>query len=179
VLGEMLKYRGYEEVSFMCKDHASLVQCMESDAVVALACSGSREDKAVVFHADVHVGVKALRSIVASDSFSLTARIVVSVGGPTSFARRDASASGVEFLTFKQIFNNISSHRLVPPHRRITCPDEQKSVAHRYCIATPSQWPRFRPSDPMCIFGDFREGDLIEIRRRSASGESMYYRMVS
>ena len=145
MLGEMLKYRGYEEVSFMCKDHASLVQCMESDAVVALACSGSREDKAVVFHADVHVGVKALRSIVASDSFSLTARIVVSVGGPTSFARRDAS----------------------------------ESVAHRYCIATPSQWPRFRPSDPMCIFGDFREGDLIEIRRRSASGESMYYRMVS
>ena len=178
VLGEMLKYRGYEKVSFLCSDYTSLLDFLNNEMVVAVASAGSREDKAVVFHTDVHVGIKALRSMLASESQRSSQRIIVSIDGPTSFARRDASAVGVEFLTYKQIFNDISSHRLVPPHRRITCPDEQRAVAHRYCIVAPSQWPRFRMSDPMCIFGDFRAGDLIEIRRRCASGESLYYRMV-
>ena len=178
VLGEMLRYRGYDQVSFACANHASLVACMEVDGVVAFACSGPREDKAVVFQMDLRVGVKALRSIAESNSTDSISRIVVSIDGPTSFSRRDASACGIEFLTFRQIFNNIASHHLVPPHRRIACPDEQKAIARRYCIIAASQWPRFRLSDPMCVFGDFRTGDLIEIRRSCASGETPYYRLV-
>lgn len=179
VLGEMLRYRGYEHVSFACANHASLVACMEMDGVVAMACAGSREDKAVVFHLDLRVGVKALRSIAESNASSAgVSLLVVSVEGPTSFSRRDASADGIEFLTFRQIYNNIASHRLVPQHRRISCPDEQKAIARRYCVVDKSQWPRFRASDPMCVFGDFRVGDLVEIRRSCASGETPYYRLV-
>ena len=178
VLGEMLRYRGYEQVSFTCADHASLVACMDVDGVVALASSGSREDKAVVFHMDMRVGVKALRAIAESNSAESCSLLVVSIEGPTSFSRRDTSACGIEFLTFRQIYNNIASHRLVPPHRRISCPDEQKAIARRYCIVDASQWPRFRPTDPMCVFGDFRMGDLVEIRRSCASGETPYYRLV-
>lgn len=178
VLGEMLRYRGYEQVVFTCLNHANLVECMEMDGVVAVASAGSREDKAVIFHMDFRVGVKALRAMAESNSVDSSSRIVVSIDGPTSFSRRDTSASGIEFISFKQIFNNIAVHRLVPPHRRIACPDEHKAIASRFCIVSPTQWPRFQQSDPMCVFGDFRTGDLIEIRRSCTSGEAIYYRLV-
>ena len=178
VLGEMLRYRGYENVSFTCANSLELDGCMETDGVVAVATEGSREDKAVVFLAESRVGVKSLRAVAESNAGTQTAVMVVSIEGPTSFAKRDLSAAGVEFITFKQIFNDIAKHRLVPPHRRISCPDEQKAVAHRFCIGAPSQWPKLLLSDPMSVFGDFREGDIIEIRRKCVSGENIYYRRV-
>ena len=178
VLGEMLRYRGYENVSFTCADNTALDGCMEMDGVVAVASAGLREDKSVVFLSESRVGVKSLRTVAESNAGNHVAMMVVSIDGPTSFAKRDISACNVEFITFKQIFNNLPSHRLVPPHRRITCPDEQKKVATRFCVGAPSQWPKLLLSDPMSVFGDFREGDLIEIRRRCVSGENVYYRRV-
>lgn len=178
VLGEMLRYRGYEHVRFTCSNHAELISCVEMDSVVAAATCGSREDKVVIFHSDSRVGVKAVRSIVDSGEHGSSSVMIVSIEGPTSFARRDSGCSEIEFVTFKQIFNNISSHQLVPPHRRITCPEEKRCIERKFCISGTSQWPRFLQTDPMCAFGDFRSGDLIEIRRSCSIGENIYYRMV-
>jgi len=77
-----------------------------------------------------------------------------------------------EFPTF-----NIFKHELVPEHR-ILSPEEAKEVLERYRVE-PYQLPWIRASDPAVIAIGAEPGDIIEIRRKSATaGEAIFYRYV-
>ena len=72
---------------------------------------------------------------------------------------------------------SVFKHRLVPKHR-IMSEDEKEELLERYGI-TVNQLPRIRLRDPAVMELGGREGDLIEIDRKSpTAGESKYYRIV-
>ncbi len=72
---------------------------------------------------------------------------------------------------------NIFSHELVPEHR-VLSPEEAREVLERYRVE-PHQLPWIRASDPAVIAIGAEPGDIIEIRRKSATaGEAIFYRYV-
>jgi DNA-directed RNA polymerase subunit H (RpoH/RPB5) len=142
--------------------------------------SGDQVALSVYFHVDAKVGIKALRAIAEARPDGGTV-CVVSVEGPTAYTRREAKDAGrdVQFLLYRQLYNDLSSHSMVPAHRRLPA-HEQAEVAKRYNITDPSQWPRLLLRDPVAVFYDFSIGDVVEVTRRGTGmqGSTKYYRRV-
>lgn len=183
-LCRMLEARGYATVRSHCTTVEDMLarMCREQPVVSAAASVDGKRDAMTYMCTDPKIGIKYMRTIAdkaegASDGGIV---IVLSIEGPTSFTRRDSKDDdAVQFLTFRQLFNDISRHKLVPAHRKLS-DDERAAVAARYNMRQPAQWPVLLLRDPMCAFYDFRCGDVIEITRRGTGAyeEYKYYRMV-
>jgi len=71
----------------------------------------------------------------------------------------------------------IIKHLLVPEHRLIS-EDEKKALLAKYAI-TQVQLPKINIKDPAIKAIKTKQGDVIEITRKSTTaGESKYYRVV-
>jgi len=64
---------------------------------------------------------------------------------------------------FRSLFVNVTRHKLVPPHRRLT-DQEQSSLLARYHCPT-DKLPVIYVTDPVCRYYDFPVGAIIEILR--------------
>lgn len=174
----MVSVRGYREVD-RCTDVSALVARMaELDpVVVGRHSSRDRSDLLIFFLVESKVGIKLLRILVERHGHK-GELCLVSVDGPTPFTRRD-EAQGVCFMTYKQLFVDITRHHMVPRHTLV--PHEKVAdVAIKYNVVNPSQWPQMLLKDPMAQFCDFRPGDLVHIHRTGwgTNGACDYYRLV-
>jgi len=71
---------------------------------------------------------------------------------------------------------DILSHVLVPKHR-IMSEKEIADLLSKYLISK-IQLPEITPSDPAVEAIGAKEGDILEITRKGASGQEFYYRRV-
>jgi len=67
-------------------------------------------------------------------------------------------------------------HELVPEHKLLSA-DEKKKVLQKFRVADDCL-PRIHLSDPAIIGLSAKIGDLVQIKRKEASGESDHYRVV-
>lgn len=178
----MLVARGYGAVDRECRTVDELVQrVQEGQPVLRGHSCPDKPDITLFFHIENKIGIKYLRGVV-EDVPDGSIACFVSVDGPTAFTHRDTrdDHDSIHFLTFKQLFNDLSRHRMVPRHALVP-PGRVAEVASKYNISKPSHWPRLLRSDPVAQFYDFRKGDLVEIWRTGVgtNGAAAYFRMVS
>lgn len=77
----------------------------------------------------------------------------------------------------KELKFNLFDHKLVPSHR-ILNKKEKKEILEKYNIV-PEQLPKIRAEDPGAMVVGAKEGDIVEITRKSpTAGETKYYRLV-
>tara|TARA_B100000787_G_scaffold170035_1_gene163560 strand:+ start:1919 stop:2401 length:483 start_codon:yes stop_codon:yes gene_type:complete len=135
-------------------------------------------DVQVFFCLDGKVGIKFSRTIV--EKLKDQAACIISLEGPTTFTKKDArDHQNIQFMTFKQLFNDISKHHLFRPHRALNDAEKEEVMA-RYNIQDESQWPKLLQKDPAVVFHHFQKGEVIEIARRGVGGQegTLYYRVV-
>lgn len=84
----------------------------------------------------------------------------------------------VEVYPINRFLFNITRHRLVPKHRRMTEEEIQKLYQTYDC--TKNQLPKILITDPISQYYGYTPGDVIEITRSGipTTGRSIYYRMV-
>ena len=168
VLGEMLKYRGYEEVSFMCKDHASLVQCMESDAVVAHHVGGR------VQQADIRRSHEQAESVQCRhDALAL----IHFEEGPGLGAARRTGGDDTQSVGCLHIELHDCTRRLARDRPRIVrVIRKARGNARRHGGAAPSALidgpPKGDGGDSLRVAGADGDGDrLVLLRRHGALSE--------
>jgi len=72
---------------------------------------------------------------------------------------------------------DITHHRLVPPHKRIT-KEEVDALLKKYNISL-LQLPVILLNDPIVKVLGAKPGDVIQIKRSGTLGEYAYYRRVT
>lgn len=171
VVVEMLHDRGCTAVD-AASTWDELQERILAGAPVALG--GDAPRTRVLFHLEERVAIRAIRDLVESaDEFDRT--IVVSVEGPTSFARRElaqaeAQQRHFQFFRYAELCVNVSRHALVPRHERVA--DGTREFAD-------AAYPKILQSDAVCRYYDFQPGELLRIERRFGGSDlTHYYRLV-
>lgn len=167
---DMLRDRGCAEVEALAADPGELRARMEAQEPVV---DGSPHPRTAVFLLPVdRVSVKQVRTVLR-DYPSLDAAVLVSLEGPTSFAKREVDATcrdRVHFFTLKELTYNVTRHHLVPPHRL--------APAGAIGALDPARLPKLLATDPVARHYDFRPSDVVEIDRAFDVLATKYYRVV-
>lgn len=176
----MLSCRGYAHSVSTCETVDDVLGKMKkNEAIVVGTGLPPKHDVHIFFCLEFKVGIKFSRSII--EKLNDKAACIISIEGPTTFTKKDARENqhNVQFMTFKQLFNDISKHRLFRPHRALN-DTEKKEVMTKYNIQNDSQFPQLLQKDPAVVFHHFQKGDVIEIVRRGVGGQeqTLYYRIV-
>lgn len=157
----MLKDRGHKGVACAKSPIDAIVR---GEVVV-------RSDKAVVYvHADEKVGVKAARTFLENTDHASQSIICVSMGGPTSFTRKEcADSKRIQFLTIRFCCFPIIRHSLVPKHTVVR--------DHSFDV---TKLPKIMTSDAVVQYYDWPVGTVLKIERVFGGHEiQTYYRVVT
>tara|TARA_B110001450_G_scaffold233620_1_gene237055 strand:- start:2877 stop:3470 length:594 start_codon:yes stop_codon:yes gene_type:complete len=123
----------------------------------------------VYLHSEDKVGVKYARSVMEADPEAQL--IVVSIDGCTPFTRKECDGGMVQFFTARELVNNITKHRLVPPHEKIAAPPEG---------TTAEQLPKLLTTDAVAKYYGWPVGSVVRVTRCFAGSEPIpYFRVVS
>ena len=162
---EMLQDRGYTSIQ-ACQTVEEVQQNM-LDAK-PIVCGYGPAALHVFFHGEERVGVKQLRSGVASSSADWI--VIVSLDGPTAFTRKEAEAQHphVQFFGFKDVCVNVTKHELVPRHRAVEYSDHPAD-----------DLPVLLTTDKVCQYYAFAPGTVVEVTRTAGvQTPTPYYRIV-
>jgi DNA-directed RNA polymerase subunit H len=103
--------------------------------------------------------------------------IIVTSGRYTHAVKQSAKKKGIELLPKTFPVFDLFEHRLVPKHE-ILSEKEKEQLLAEYKVQ-PYQLPQIKASDPAVKVIDARPGDILRIRRKSATaGEHIAYRYV-
>lgn len=123
----------------------------------------------VYFHKEERVGVKFLRTIV--DNSQSDQSVIISLEGPTTFTKREAEDTSVQFFTFRELFTNVAKHSVVPKHERVPADSIPWSA---------NELPKISIADPIVKYYNFPIGTVIKITRVLGAHEPhTYYRVVA
>lgn len=155
---EMLTQRGYDITE-------------EDEIIIAV----SKTDRIIVFTNDsaklTIENIKYYTSIM--NDFKFNHAIIIYGGVITSQANKTISALtefDIELFNKKSLAYNITRHRLVPSHRKLEmC--EVVDFKSKYGVKIPV----ILKSDPVARFYNFKQGDIIEIKRKEGT---IFYRIV-
>lgn len=174
VSGEMLVDRGFA-LTYTAASIADLLARMgNSDAIIEAYREEEGATKCVLvfFHNEDRVGIKQLRMWRERDADAKL--IIVSTEGPTAFTRKEADGNdgNVEFFNFKQLCVNITRHRLVPRHQKVSADQVPYDIRGE-------EWPKLYTNDAVASYYAFRPGDIIRVTRTIGYPEPVvYYRKV-
>lgn len=154
---EMLKDRGetnverVENVEAAMREGSRIVWSPKVDVYLQV------EDK---------VGVKFARAVVDRQRRA----IIVSLDGPTAFARKELDGRFVEFFSARDLVCNVTHHVLVPKHERVDGPPEGVERA---------DLPRLFAHDPVAQYYGWPVGTVVRVWRTWGGHEPIpYFRVV-
>jgi DNA-directed RNA polymerase subunit H (RpoH/RPB5) len=177
----MLECRGYANVISKCNTVPDIFDHMKRNesVVIGQGCE-FKDDVHIFFYLENKIGIKHLRAIL-EDADANAIICILSVDGPTTFTKKDARDHMriIQFPTFKQLFNDLSSHHMIPSHRLLSN-TEKDNMKIKYNIQNDAQLPFLLQKDPVAVFYDLRKGDVVEIKRKGFGGQegTLYYRVV-
>ena len=128
----------------------------------------------VIFSLKPKMGVNDLKSIL--EKFEETAHLILVVSIMTPFASKFVAALDREIEIFEigrdanpDLRFPVTRHYLVPPHRKMRQAEIDALLA-RHPTYKIKDFPKIGTNDPVARHFNFREGDVIEIMRRSYYG---------
>ena len=158
---QMLKDRGCSEI----EQTNDILESMENIKPV-LKGRGSRSMD-VYFSNEERVGVKYLRNIM--EETSIDKIILCSLDGPTTFTKKEAENYDVQFFYFKDLFVNITKHKIVPKHELCV-----ESIPY-----SKEELPKIPLSDPIIQYYGFPIDSIVKLSSTFGSHEpSVYYRLI-
>ena len=155
---EMLQDRGHAHV----KRSPSVPSCIERSEPVL-----TTETTDVYVVAEPKVSVRFLRTL----STSPKACLLISLEGPTSFARKEQMEADVEHVCVSFLLNNVTKHELVPKCYRVPSPPPGVEL---------EQMPLLCASDPLTKYYRWPTDTIVCFERCFGGGQpTLYYRKVS
>ena len=178
---EMLSNRGYLTINPPPYNVSIIKSKMNSLTPVFTGTDSTRNrpDTHIYFTSELKIGVKLVREIMEQHENDNHRIVLVSTQGCTSSKPMNQMIN-VEFVTYKQISNNIMKHILVPEHTYID-PNSAAEIFKSYSSKS-DKFPVLLTTDPVALFCDFRIGDLIQIKKNSMGGNvegGISYRVVT
>lgn len=167
---EMTKDRGYERVSVVSDVKAALESGLLP--VVQGRGKGGEEEEilSIYIYTEEKVGIKYLRTMEEHRKKRETV-LIVSIDGPTPFARKECEESRIQFMNAKSLCVNKTHHFLVPLHTLVDSPPDNVPL---------DSLPKILDTDPIVQYYDFPKGSIVRIVRRFGGHEVVpYFRMVA
>jgi DNA-directed RNA polymerase I, II, and III subunit RPABC1 len=96
-----------------------------------------------------------------------------SITPPTKKLVKNSVDMKIEIFTQKELQYNITKHRLVPKHERLS-EEEANEFKKKFGI----KFPSILLTDPITRFYNYQRGDVIKITRLSNRGKHVSYRIV-
>lgn len=161
---EMVSQRGYK-VTFTDESHIICIDDKGDDQIVIFT------RPVIKFNVD---RIKEYISIL--DKMNQKHCIVIytdSVTAPTKKLVQNSVDIKIEIFTLEEMQYNITNHRLVPTHTRLS-PNDAKEFKETHG----NKFPAILLTDPITRFYNYQRGDVIKITRKSVRGEYITYRIV-
>ena len=163
---EMLRDRGLADVARA----ADPVRCALQGEWVVRGGPHSDPHTLVYLCPEDKVSVKYARGVLERGA-DAEDRLVVSLGGPTAFTRREceaATAARIQFLPVSFLCRNPTRHALVPAHERVDAACLPPTVA-------PDALPRLLETDAMVQYHRWPPGSVVRIVRHFGGHEPIVY----
>jgi DNA-directed RNA polymerase subunit H (RpoH/RPB5)/riboflavin synthase len=166
---QMLRDRGCINLQ-ACQTVGEIKQHMLEARCVVMGLTPEQEAIEVFFHNEERVGVKQLR--VWTENRGCDKMIIVSLDGPTAFTRKESETlfQNVQFFTFQELCVNITRHKLVPLHEKISRAEVPVDLSES-C----AELPILATSDKVAQYYGYKPGDIIRITRTAGVQEPVYY----
>ena len=165
---EMLSDRGYTHA-----EEGDETAPSPSDWVLA----GRRGDDGAavyvyLYRDEARVGIKYARTVYDYCTEHDATAVVISLDGPTPFAKRRFEDGMLQFFTINDLCVNITRHVLVPVHERV-----EDLPPH---VTTKQDLPLMLTTDKVCQYYNWPVGAIIRIWRQFGGQEPIpYYRVVA
>ena len=160
---EMITQRGYKII--------------ESDDDKIIGSNPEGDDIVVFTQPVVKFNVDRVKEYISLlHSMEKTHCIIIYTDSVTSMTKKLIENSvdiKIELFTYEELQYNITKHRLVPKHIRLS-PDEAKEFKHKYGL----RHPTLLLVDPISRFYLYESGDVIKVVRMSGDCEFITYRIV-
>lgn len=170
VLSDMLKDRGYT-LQYVDKD------CTKQETYCIKANKTGTNDWVICFINDEEkvniASIKERIAIMNKEPETYTRSIIVYRSSVTSTAKKSIETLEYNFELFglNELQVNITQHRLVPPHHRVT-EEERKMLEEKF----KGKLPQILTTDPVARYYNFQRGEYIRIHRKE--GRDIAYRVV-
>ena len=157
---EMLLDRGMVSVSRDRDEHGFRVHGWDANGNEHIRLILCTEDR---------LGVRLTRTLL-EEADNLDVLILVSIEGPTPFARKECNLHRVQFFTAAKMCVNVTRHALVPRHTQISSPPLGIEVD---CL------PKLLEHDAVAQYYNWKCGTIVRIERLFGGHEPVvYYRVV-
>ena len=145
----MLRDRGHGSVAIPAGDPVEAI--LHCRPVVV-----SESARVYVYGESDRVSVKFTRPILAEEAAG-SAVIIVSVDGPTPFARKECG-DAVQFMAARALCVNVTRHGLVPAHTPVPAEEQDEDLL--------SKLPTIFETDPVVQYYAWPRGIVVRIERR-------------
>ena len=168
VATEMLRARGCADVQVPPNDSELYARINGQEAILV---GGPTPLTRIFFHTEDRVAVKYIRTIMEGSAFERT--IIISIDGPTSFARKESAVYGssIQFFRYKDLSVNITKHVCVPKHAKVA---ESTDIG-----VDKDKCPKMLQTDAVAAYYDFQPGDVVSVDRRFGTTDvAPFFRLV-
>ncbi|AFM98620.1 DNA-directed RNA polymerase subunit Rpb5 [Encephalitozoon hellem ATCC 50504] len=181
---EMVKDRGYtttQEVQPLESFREKYPFALTKRSSLNFVCVDVDRPVAIHFGDDEKMGKKSFEGLLSQyekDNIFHLILILPQMPSPAVMSMIALNAKfNVEIFLVEEMMFNKTKHSWVPPHR-ILSREERENVFKSLKLG-PGDLPRILRSDVIARYYGARQGDVVEIVRRSrTAGESIYYRIV-
>lgn len=158
---EMLQDRGFVTVERVSDVHTAIAQ---NDFVIR---GKDSTGTTCIYITAEKIGIKLVRAIIEKSHGCV---VLVSLDGPTPFARKECGGQNVQFMLARELCYNITRHKLVPKHTVAAAPNGISA----------EQLPRILETDPIVQYYNWPVGTIVRVERCYAGHEPIpYYRCVT
>ncbi|CAD25628.2 DNA-DIRECTED RNA POLYMERASE I [Encephalitozoon cuniculi GB-M1] len=181
---EMVRDRGYtttQEVLALDGFHERYPLALTKRSTLNFVCVNVDRPVAVHFGDDEKMGKKAFEGLLSQyekDNMFHLILILPQLPSPTVMSMIPLTPRfSIEIFLVEELIFNKTKHSWVPPHRVLS--REERESVFRTLKLGPGDLPRILKSDVIARYYGAKQGDVVEITRRSkTAGESIYYRVV-
>ncbi|ADM11854.2 DNA-directed RNA polymerase I [Encephalitozoon intestinalis ATCC 50506] len=181
---EMIKDRGYtttQEVQTLDEFHEKYPFALTKRSTLNFVCVDTNRPVAIHFGEDEKMGKKVFEGLLTQyekDNIFHLILILPLAPSPTVMSMISLNPKFcIEIFLVEEMIFNKTKHSWVPPHRILS--REEKEKVFNTLKLGPGDLPRILKSDAIARYYGARQGDVVEIVRKSkTAGESIYYRIV-
>ncbi|KAH9411125.1 RNA polymerase Rpb5 [Ordospora pajunii] len=181
---EMARDRGYsttQEIMDVAEFYEKYPFALTKRSTMNFTAVDGNKPVAVHFGDDEKMGKKVFEVLVSQyekDGILHLVLVVAQMPSPTVMSMISLMPRLViEVFLVEELVFNKTKHAWVPPHRILS--REEREAVLKSLKLNPQDLPRIQKSDVIARYFGARQGDVMEIIRRSkTAGECVYYRVV-
>ena len=157
-----------QNIKDMCKDRGYHILWERENEIVTDACF-------IIFTNDIKININYIKDITHMMTEQQIDHVIIVYNGNITINNHNLkeikSIYNIEFFNEKLFMINITKHKLVPKHEKLSKTD----VNYKAIVKERTHLPYILEQDPICKYYNFKSSDILKITRHD---DTIVYRLI-